>query len=79
MAAPEILALPLEEAGRRLAQAGCSWEVQPLLPPRESLAAYTNTAVRKYVVRQQELSANKLVLTVVYRKQEGGATDGSEN
>ena len=58
MEIPQILALPLKEAARRLEAAGCSYEVQPLLPPR---------AVRRYVVRQQQLSANRLALTIVYR------------
>ena len=59
MEIPQVLALPLEEAARRLEVAGCTYEVQPLLPPRAS--------VRRYVVRQQQLSANRLALTIVYR------------
>ena len=33
MEIPQVLALPLDEAARRLEAAGCSYEVQPLLPP----------------------------------------------
>ncbi len=67
MAIPQVLALPLEEAVRRLEEAGCTYEVQLLLPPRASEADYENQAVRKYVVRQRALSSNKIALTIVYR------------
>lgn len=67
MAIPQVLALPLKEAARRLEQAGCTYEVQLLLPPRACEEDYSNKAVRKYVVRQRELSANRLALTIVYR------------
>lgn len=67
MAIPQVLALPLEEAASRLAAAGYTYEVQLLLPPRACEADYDAQAVRKYVVRQQLLSANRLALTIVYR------------
>lgn len=67
MAAPNVLALSLEEAARRLSEAGFDFEVQALLPPRDKEEDFADKQVRKYVVRQQELSCNKLVLTVVYR------------
>ena len=67
MAAPNVLALSLEEASRRLQEAGFDFEVQVLLPPRDKEEDFAGKRVRKYVVRQQALSCNKLVLTVVYR------------
>ena len=67
MNAPNVLALSLEEAARRLSEAGFDFEVQALLPPRDKEEDFADKQVRKYVVRQQELSCNKLVLTVVYR------------
>ena len=67
MAAPNVLALSLEEASRRLNEAGFDYEVQTLLPPRDKEEDFDGKKVRKYVVRQQVLSCNKLVLTVVYR------------
>lgn len=67
MAAPIVLALPLAEAARRLENSGFTYEVEPLLPPRDSEADYEGQEVRKYVVRQRELSANRLALTIVYR------------
>ena len=62
-----VLALPLEEALKRLAEAGVECEIKVLLPPRESEAVYEGKEVRKYVVRQQVLPDDKLVLTIVYR------------
>lgn len=67
MTAPIVLALPLAEAARRLENSGFTYEVETLLPPRDSEADYEGQEVRKYVVRQRELSANKLALTIVYR------------
>ena len=67
MAAPNVLALSLEEASRRLQEAGFDFEVEALLPPRDKEEDFAGKQVRKYVVRQQALSRNKLVLTVVYR------------
>ena len=67
MAAPHVLALPLAEAVRRLEEAGYTYEVESLLPPRDREEDYAEDAVRKYVVRQRELSANRLALTIVYR------------
>ena len=67
MAAPNVLALSLEQASRRLNEAGFDYEVQTLLPPRDKEEDFDGKKVRKYVVRQQALSCNKLVLTVVYR------------
>ena len=67
MAAPHVLALPLAEAVRRLEEAGYTYEVESLLPPRDSEEDYAEAAVRKYLVRQRELSANRLALTIVYR------------
>lgn len=67
MAAPNVLALSLEEASHRLNEAGFDYEVQTLLPPRDKEEDFAGNQVRKYVVRQQALSCNKLVLTVVYR------------
>ena len=65
--APNVLALSLEEASRRLVAAGYEFTVEVLLPPRDREENFEGQLVRKYVVRQQELSCNKLVLTVVYR------------
>lgn len=79
MEAPSVLALPLDEALRRLQQAGFSCEVQALLPPRDREEDFAGQAVRKYVVRQQILSANRLVLTVVYRLGKEVHGNGSEN
>lgn len=67
MNAPNVLALSLEEAARRLNEAGFDYEVQTLLPPRDKEEDFDGKKVRKYVVRQQSLSCNKFVLTVVYR------------
>lgn len=68
MTAPNVLALPLAEAERRLEAAGYSYEVEVLLPPRDSEESFAKQDVRKYVVRQRNLSDDKLVLTVVYRQ-----------
>lgn len=68
MTAPNVLALPLAEAARRLEAAGYSYEVEVLLPPRDSEESFVGQDVRKYVVRQCNLSDDKLVLTVVYRQ-----------
>ena len=65
--APNVLALSLEEASRRLTEAGYEFTVEVLLPPRDHEEDFQDKLVRKYVVRQQSLSCNKLVLTVVYR------------
>lgn len=65
--APNVLALSLEEASRRLAETGYEFTVEVLLPPRDHEEDFQDKPVRKYVVRQQVLSCNKLVLTVVYR------------
>ena len=65
--APTVLALSLEEASRRLTEAGYGFTVEVLLPPRDREEDFEGQPVRKYVVRQQVLSCNKLVLTVVYR------------
>ncbi len=67
MQVPNVLALSLEEALKRLAEAGVEYEIKVLLPPRESEADYEGKEVRKYVVRQQALPDDKLVLTIVYR------------
>jgi hypothetical protein len=67
MQVPNVLALSLEEAMRRLEAAGVEYEVKVLLPPRENEADYEGKEVRKYVVRQQVLPDDKLVLTIVYR------------
>ena len=67
MQVPNVLALPLEEALKRLAEVGVDYEIKVLLPPRESEADYEGKEVRKYVVRQQVLPDDKLVLTIVYR------------
>ena len=64
---PNVLALSLEEASRRLTEAGYEFTVEVLLPPRDHEEDFQDKPVRKYVVRQQVLSCNKLVLTVVYR------------
>lgn len=68
MTAPNVLALPLDEAVKRLEAAGFSYEVELLLPPRDSKDKFDGQNVRKYVVRQKLLSDDKLVLTVVYRQ-----------
>lgn len=67
MVTPIVLSLPLEEAVSRLEAAGYSWEAKVLLPPRDSEADFADKVVRKYVVRQDLLSDNKFVLTIVYR------------
>ena len=67
MQVPNVLALSLEEAIKRLEEAGVAYEVKVLLPPRESEADYGGKEVRKYVVRQQVLPDDKLVITIVYR------------
>lgn len=67
MNTPQVLALPLKEAERRLMEAGYTCEVQLLLPPRASEADFAEQKVRKYVVRQRVLSANRIALTIVYR------------
>ncbi len=64
---PNVLALPLEEALRRLEAEGIEYEVKVLLPPRDSEADFIGKEVRKYVVRQDALPDDKLVLTIVYR------------
>ena len=46
MEIPQVLALPLKEAARRLEAAGCSYEVQSLLPPRASEADFEGREVR---------------------------------
>lgn len=76
---PCVLALELEEASRRLQQAGVAFAVEVLLPPRNRQEDFAYVPVRKYVVRQRELSANKLVLTVVYRVGKEVLGNGSEN
>lgn len=68
MTVPNVLALPLAEAARRLEAAGFSYEVEVLLPPRDREECFADQDVRKYVVRQRSLSDDKLVLTVVYRQ-----------
>ncbi len=67
MQIPNVLALPLEEALRRLDATGVQYEVKVLLPPRDSEADFAGKEVRKYVVRQDTLPDDKLVLTIVYR------------
>lgn len=64
---PELLGLSLEEAGARLEAAGLSYEVEALFPPRDSEESFAGRLVRKYVVRWRKLSADKLMVTVVYR------------
>lgn len=76
---PCVLALELEEASYRLQQAGVAFEVEALLSPRDKPGDFAHLSVRKYVVRQRELSANKLVLTVVYRVGKEVLGNGSEN
>lgn len=67
MQVPNVLALSLDEAIKRLEAAGVEYQVQVLLPPRDSEADFAGKQVRKYVVRQQALPDDKLVLTIVYR------------
>ena len=67
MQVPNVLALSLDEAVKRLEEVGVAYEVKVLVPPRESEADYEGKEVRKYVVRQQVLPDDKLVLTIVYR------------
>lgn len=67
MQVPNVLALPLEEAVKRLEAAGVQYEVKVLLPPRDSEADFEGKEVRKYVVRQQALPDDRSVLTIVYR------------
>lgn len=68
MTVPNVLALPLNEAVRRVEDAGFSYEIEVLLPPRDNEESFADKDVRKYVVRQKLLSDDKLVLTVVYRQ-----------
>ncbi|MBQ8418593.1 MAG: hypothetical protein IJX10_08205 [Phascolarctobacterium sp.] len=67
MQVPNVLALPLDEAIKRLEAVGAQYEVKVLLPPRDSEADFVGKEVRKYVVRQQALPDDKVVLTIVYR------------
>lgn len=67
MKVPNVLALPLDEAIKRLEAVGAQYEVKVLLPPRDSEADFVGKEVRKYVVRQQALPDDKVVLTIVYR------------
>lgn len=67
MKVPNVLALPLDEAIKRLEAVGAQYEVKVLLPPRDSKADFVGKEVRKYVVRQQALPDDKVVLTIVYR------------
>ena len=67
MEIPQVLALPLKEAARRLEAAGCSYEVQSLLPPRASEADFEGREVRRYVVREQQLSGNRFGIKIEYR------------
>lgn len=67
MQVPNVLALPLEEAVKRLEASGVQYEVKVLLPPRDSEADFEGKEVRKYVVRQQALPDDRSVLTIVYR------------
>ncbi len=67
MQVPSVLALPLEEALRRVEAAGLQYEIKVLLPPRDSEEDFAGKEVRKYVVRQDILSDDKLALTIVYR------------
>lgn len=64
---PELLGLSLEEAATRLKKAGLDYEVETLFPPRDSEETFTGRSVRKYVVRWRELSAYKVLLTIIYR------------
>ena len=50
--APNVLALSLEEASRRLVAAGYEFTVEVLLPPRDREENFDGQLVRKYVVRQ---------------------------
>ena len=79
MEAPNVLALNLKEASRRLAEAGWDFDVEVLLPPRDRVEDFDEGSVRKYVVRQRVLSCNKLFLTVVYRVRKEVLENGSEN
>lgn len=79
MLVPNVLALPLDEAEGRLKAAGISYTVTALLPPRDSEADFAGRDVRKYVVRQQMLSDDKLALTIVYRTGKEEQRDGTEN
>ena len=65
--APSVLALKLEEAIKRLEDAGYSCETKSLLPPRDSDDKFAGFFPRKYVVRQQQLSDKSVLLTYVYR------------
>ncbi|MDY4920325.1 MAG: hypothetical protein SO119_04530 [Phascolarctobacterium sp.] len=76
---PNVLALSLEEASRRLHAAGIDFTTEVLLPPRDSEEDFRGKEVRKYVVRQRELPCDKLVLTLVYRVGKEVLGNGSEN
>lgn len=65
MDVPQVLALPLEEALRRLRLAGIEPQVEYLVPPREEGKPLPQEA-RKFVVRQV-MSDDKTVLTLVCR------------
>ena len=62
-----VLALPLEEGKRRLEACGWQCNCQYLLPPRENLESYQERRVRKYIVRQRQLSDNEVELTIALR------------
>ena len=63
----DVLALPLEEGKKRLEACGLRCHCTYLLPPRETLAAYQERRVRKYIVRQRQLSDNEVELTIALR------------
>lgn len=62
-----MLALPLETALAELSKAGFAVDIKYLLPPRDEETDVIASSVRKYVVRQRELSDHKISLTVVCR------------
>ena len=62
-----VLALPLEEGVKRLEACGMECKCKVLLPPRDSVENHQDQEVRKYIVRQEQLSDNEVELTIVFR------------
>ena len=79
MELPEVLGLPLEEAVPLLEARGWEWTAKYLLTPRQREEAVNIPGCRKYVVRQQRLSENKVALAVICKLPKGGANNGSED
>lgn len=60
---PDVLALTLAQAGKKLSQAGYTYEVRLTHPPKDM----PSTTATEYVVRQRLLDNNKVELITVRR------------